>query len=462
MKLVKMSLAAAVLLGASAFAVDNIKVSGDAKVYYNTNNADYTGTDGNTHSGMFDKEASAADTALRIGVTGDLLKGVSFGATGYAVSTLGLENNLVNNTWTGAHGAPVANGSSFGAAVDDKSWMSEMWIAATLGKTTAKVGRMELDTPLAFSESWSVAKNTFDAAVLINQDLPDTTLVGAWVGKGNGVNALGAAEVYLEGVFSLAPGDLEGAAGGYNNLAAVGIDGIMGSGAKFGTFMNKGAYAVAAVNNSFKPLTAQAWYYNVGNVADAYWLQADINCQMVKGLSIGGQYANMDPKGKLDAALNTLSLSQKDSDAYAVKLAYEGVENLKVSAAYSETDKDGVLKIANVATNNLGTAQSKLYTEAWWNYGYVGAAGAESYNLTAEYNAGVAKVGVYFTDVDVKPTGATETTDMTEVAVTVSKSFGALDATLAYISTDADDQNEDINNQGQRYDTIQAYLTLNF
>ena len=39
MKLVKMSLAAAVLLGASAFAIDNIKVTGDAKVFYGTNDA---------------------------------------------------------------------------------------------------------------------------------------------------------------------------------------------------------------------------------------------------------------------------------------------------------------------------------------------------------------------------------------------------------------------------------------
>jgi hypothetical protein len=174
MKLVKMSLAAAVLLGASAFAIDNVKVSGDAKVFYSTSE---TGD-----LDLFDKDASMADTALRLGVTGDLLKGVSFGVTGYAVSTLGLESNLVSNTWTTGHAA----------GVEDNSWVSELWLATTMGKTTAKVGRMELDTPLAFSEKWSVAANTFDAAVLINQDIPDTTLVGAWVGKGNGVNAVGS------------------------------------------------------------------------------------------------------------------------------------------------------------------------------------------------------------------------------------------------------------------------------
>lgn len=456
MKLVKMSLAAAVLLGASAFAIDNVKVSGDAKLFYSTNNTDTLNGAGTASVGsndLFDKGTSAADTALRIGVTGDLTKGVSFGVTGYAVSTLGLENNLVSQTWTGAHDG-VANGSSYGAQADDKAWIGELWVAATLGKTTAKLGRMELDTPLAFSEKWSIVPNTFDAAVLINQDLPDTTLVGAWVGKGNGVNALETvAGTTLNGITS------------NHNAAGLGIDGIMGANADFGTFMSDGAYAAAIVNNSFKPATVQAWYYNVVDVADAYWLQADINCQLVKGLTIGAQYANISPKGAIEVTLDSLGAND-DSSAYAFKLGY-GVDALKVSAAYSKADSDGVLKIANVATNNLAGGQSKLYTEAWWNYGYVGAPDAKSWNVTAEYDAkDIAKLGVYYTNVSIGDTNAVNThaavggkdnVDMKEVAVTATKSFGPLDATLAYISTDADDQN-----LGDRFDTVQAYLTLNF
>lgn len=417
MKLVKMSLAAAVLLGASAFAIDNVKVSGDAKLYYHT-------TDAGTED-MFDKDNSAADTALRVGVTGDLLKGVSFGLTGNAVSTLGLDNNLVSATWSGSHDG-----------VDDAAWMSEAWLATTMGKTTVKVGRMELDTPLAFSESWSVAKNTFDAAVLINQDIPDTTVVGAWVGKGNGVNHLSPLTILAPTLYPSAVNNMSG-----------GIDGYSGAGADFVTYGDSGAYALAIVNNSFKPLTAQAWYYNISHVADAFWLQGDINCQLVKGLKIGAQYASISPSGPIEAL--------DDSSAYAFKLGYEGIQNLKVSVAYSEADKDGTLKIANTATNNLVAAQSKLYTEAWWNYGFVGAAGAESYNVTAEYDAGVAKLGAYYTNVsDALIPLTTTALDMTEVALTASKSFGPLDATLAYINTDVTGQDDS--------NIIQAYLTLNF
>jgi len=410
MKLVKMSLAAAVLLGASAFALDNVKISGDAKVFYGTDNKDQAA---GISDSLFDQANSYADTAFRIGVTADLAKGVSMGATAYAVSTLGLENNLVANTWTGAHNA----------AVEDSAWASELWIAATLGKTTAKIGRMELDTPLAFSEKWSVAANTFDAAVLINQDLPDTTLVGAWVGKANGVDAVTA------------------------STSAADRDAIMRDGAKFTTFMQKGAYAAAIVNNSFKPVTVQAWYYNIGMIADAYWLQADIDCQLVKGVKIGAQYGDIDVKtgGILGAAA-------EDSSAYAFKLAYQGIEGLNVSAAYSQADDKGSVQIQNVSASG----QSKLYTEAWWNYTYVGSKDAEAFNLTAEYDVkNVAKLGAYYTTVDNDIVGSTKKMD--EFTVTASKSFGPLDATLAYVSTDADDQNN-----GSQYDTVQAYLTLNF
>jgi imipenem/basic amino acid-specific outer membrane pore len=84
MKLVKMSLAAAVLLGASAFAIDNVKVSGDAKLFY--------GTDDAATLDLFDQGnsyGSYGDASVRLAVTGDLHKNVSFGATAYASAHLG-------------------------------------------------------------------------------------------------------------------------------------------------------------------------------------------------------------------------------------------------------------------------------------------------------------------------------------------------------------------------------------
>jgi hypothetical protein len=169
MKIVKMSLVAAMLVGASAYAIDNVKVSGDAKVFYGATDLG--------DASLFDKAGAYGQAAAGLNVSADLVEGVSAGVATQSLTTLGLENNLVSALWAGQ-------------SLQTQWWFSEMWTAATIGKTTAKVGRMTLDTPLAFTETWNIASNSFDAGVLLNQDLPDTTIVAAWVGKGNGLQFL--------------------------------------------------------------------------------------------------------------------------------------------------------------------------------------------------------------------------------------------------------------------------------
>lgn len=420
MKLVKLSLAAAILMGASAFAIDNVKVSGNAEFYYNTDNLDKAA--GTNRDGLFGQENSIGDAALRVNVTGDIMKNLSFGIGGDVVSTLGLEDEVLSGAW--------ANRDKTGNKIEDAVWIGELWMEGKVANTTAKVGRMELDTPFIFSEKWSVVPNTFTAALLTNTDIADTTLVGAWIGQGNGLNV-----------------------GGKDNGSTAGWD-YMANGGSFGTFASNGAYTVGAINNSFKPLVAQAWYFDVMDITDAYWLQADWDCQLLKDVKLGAQYASMDTKGALS--------SEKNSNAYAFKVAYEGIQNLKLSAAYSSVDKDGYFKIANVATDNNNRysskfdAQTKLYTEEWWNYGYVGAPGAKTVTLSTEYDAGIVKLYAQYTDVKVRPS-ATTNIDMNEATLTAFKSFGPLDVLLELISATSTDQNA-----GKRYETFQTLFTLHF
>jgi hypothetical protein len=351
------------------------------------------------------------------------------GKAAYTVlSTLGLENNMVSNVWGGSHTATVGTGSSYGAKVENANYFTEAYVTVEAGKTALQLGRMELDTPLAFTEAWSIEKNTFEAAVVMNTDIPDTTIVGAYVGNGNGTETFG--EDATSNVYAL-------------GLAAGGV--VNGEG-KFATFGTDGAYAIGVINNSFKPLTAQAWYYNVTNLVKAYWLQADIDCSLVEGVKIGGQYTAHDPQEKLKAIDSTA----KESNVYAVMLGYEMKDTFFVKAAYSKTDDDYAAGF-NTATAT-GTAQSKLYTEAWWMYGEVTQAGAEAINVTLEAPiADIVDLGVYVTMVDHKTGGDN---DLTEVTATLAKSFGPLDASLAYVYVD-EDTVSDVNR-------VQAYLTLNF
>ena len=438
-----MSLVAALLIGSSAFAIDNVKVSGDAKLYYSTDDATTSPAHGATTQDMFSAGTSAGQAALGLGITADLTKNVSAGVHTTVLSTLGLQGQLVNNVWEGTNGTT-------------DSWIvDEAWIAGTIGKTTGKIGRMELDTPLVFTENWSIAKNTFEAAVLINQDIPDTTLVGAYVGGSNGNSGINTA--YGHG----------------NATPAVGIANrvqTISNQSTFSQFYN-GAYAVGAINNSFKPLTVQAWYYDAPQYVNAYWLQADLDANSlgVNGLTAGAQYTyiSYNKSAVLPIAKDA------NNDAYAFKLGYEMKDLVAVSAAYSQTGTETASSLSLGAGQNLATAgvpgsdtaQSKLYTEAWWNYGYVTRADTDAWNVTVTSPVqGMFDLGLYYTSTTTSDNGVANTpdVDMDEFTVTAGKDFGPLNATLAYIYTNADDQNVDANGNGQDYNTVQAYLTYNF
>ena len=458
-----MSLAAAVLVGASAFAIDNVKVSGNAQVFYSTSDAKGQVTNnlgtalGNpnaplTNGGtLFSKDSSAADAGLNLNISADLAKNslvtVSAGAGYTALTTLGLENNLVSNVWGGAHTASNVgtNGSNYVAKVDNSSWMNEAWVALSLNqlsKSTVKVGRMELDTPLAFTEKWSIEKNTFEAAVLINQDIPDTTLVGAYVGTGNGTEVFGH-----DGTSAV------------NTTYHLAVGPVVNANGNFETYGTDGAYAVGAINNSWKPLTAQAWYYDVSKLAQAYWLQADLKADSLglAGVTAGAQYSSVS----IEKGYTGLS-KDVSNDVYALMLGYEMKNIFAAKVAYSEVGNDSTAGISAGFNTATSTGMSKLYTEAWWNYGQVIQNQAKAWNVTVTSPvAGLFDAGLYITSVDQK---AATAQDMTEVAVTVGKKFGPLDATLAYINSSFNHKTDSTLNTPTVQDSnmVQAYLTLNF
>ncbi|MBD3810267.1 MAG: hypothetical protein IE884_07180 [Sulfuricurvum sp.] len=389
MKLGKLSLVAVMALGTSAFAIDNVKANGDVKVIYQT-------TD-NGKLDMFDHNInSLAGVGIRVGATADLTSSVSAGVEAQGFTTLGLDNNLV--------GGVMATDS-----VDNQGQFSQAWLAATLAKTTAKIGRQELDTPLAFTEKWNVTYNTFDAAVVLNNDLPDTTLVGAWVGKHNGLG------------------------GGKT------VD--MNSG--FGTFGASGAYAFAAVNKSIPNTTVQAWYYNVLDVADAYWLQADT--KLMGMINLGLQYANMDPK----------AAGTEDTSIYAAKAAAD-VAGVNVYAAYSSADDSRtVSNFSNVATGDksmIYTALGSIYqdgqfttrsgTDAW----KIGASTKiiPSVTLSASYGE---------SDTDNTPTATKDERNAWDVVA--STNIGSLGLTAIYTQYEIENTTTDL-------DTLRLIAQLKF
>ena len=431
MKFAKLSLAAIMAMGISAFATD-VKVDGDVKVYYGTNDADKANKDAD----LFHQSSSYGDAAIRVGMTAeDMPAGLTGRLSMTYLTTMGLEGRLVSSVWAGAD-------------TDlDGIWFDEAYLKGSVfDKTTVIAGRQYLDTPMVFSEKWNVVSNSYDAAVVVDQHIEKTALVAAWVWRSN-----------INGALTVRNGD-----GSFN-------DG-------FDTFGDNGAYAFGAVTSLIPYTTAQAWYYSVDSVADAYWLQADVKPEIGEdmNLEIGGQFAGTMVADSTYKALGIPSNQQDDATAWAIKAGID-FAGARLSAAYSSTDK------GNLGFANVSGAQSKLYTEAWWNYGYVSAPDTDAYNVTAEYSwADVADFGAYYTHTEFNGNDGEgfinggnvndsfsgsplqKDDEMDEFALVVSKSFGAFDTAVAYIYTDADNQNQDANGKADSYNTLQVYLTYNF
>ena len=342
------------------------KISGTAKLYYGTN-------DRSAANDLFSKSGAFGDVYADLKYSRKVMENVTVNAGIAGISTLGLETDVVSSTWA-IHGPSV---------VDDVVWINEANVVIDLPYNTfTKIGRQELDTPYFYSENWSIATNTFDAAVVGNTSLPDTTLIAAWVGRGNGATS-NAGSVDLQD---------ENFQGGHTS------------------FGGNPAYAFGAINKSLDNTTLQGWYYKVPSTFQAAWLQGDTN---IAGFDLGAQYAYFDNYGP-----NT-------GDVWAVKAGY-GMDEWNIYGAYSQTD-DNVGAGANLATGG----QSRLYTEAYWNYGFVSAADATSFAIGGNYDFGIAKIGAQYTNVD---NGAPANAgDLEEYAVTTSAKLGPVNADLAYV-----------------------------
>ena len=409
MKLAKLSLAAVLIMGANAFAIDNVKVNGNTKLVYQTTDKSGSYEDNND---MFSKESAQANVSATLGASANLTDAISSGVEFQVLSTLGLENQLVNG---------VMNDTLPGGAGTNDAWnVSQMWIAATLGNTTAKIGRQELNTPLAFTEKWNIVKNTFEAAVLINSDVPKTTLVGAYVGASNGDTAKGLTTVNMPS------------------------DGSTGFSQFFG-----GAYAAGAITTAIPMTTAQAWYYDVNTVATAMFLQTDTKVSMITGSL---QYATIDQ----------VAAGVDSNDVMAAKIAAD-LGAVKLYGAYSQTGKtNGTVK---VGINTATLDKTKIFTGAGSIYFDGNTVCAEN---TAAFKVGVSgklsSFGLSAAYASAKQTNNTSGAnlgydkDSSAVDLVVKNNIGpvAVKAVYTTYKTDTSATTDGTNN------TLRVYATIKF
>jgi len=322
MKLAKLSLAAIVVAGlaSSSSAADTLadafkngKVTGELKAYYFNRD--------NGQNGTAARDESIFTSGILLNYKTDTLAG--FGAN----------FTFQGNAAPFADGAINVNGAKdvfSGDMYGTGAVLSEAYLSYTLGKTTAMVGRMFLDTPLVSGSGSRITKEAFEGAAVINTDLPNTTLIAGYVQKFQSrTNGSGDVGKFTK-TFAT------GSADAYT--------------------LKDGAYTLAAINKSITGLTLTGAYASANDLIQIAYAEALYEGKFSSvGYTLAGQYYYNSFDNKVSVGL------EDEINVYAVKagLSYKGVNGY---IAYSQASNDNV--VGGSVISGLGNGADLLYTDA--------------------------------------------------------------------------------------------------
>ena len=190
------------------------------------------------------------------------LYGISLGSSFYASNALGTSDNRGLVPFRGE----VARSYAI---------LGEAYLEVNIGKTLLKIGRQELNTPFAQMDDIGMVPNTFEAYILQNKEIQNTTLFLGQIQKMSGVDAQ-----VVDQFTSI---------NGNNNMQTVGIE-----------------------YEGLKNLTVSLWYAYLKNatVNTIYYIETDYQISFsYLDFSIGLQYAKEEYLNQKDASIFGLSTS---------------------------------------------------------------------------------------------------------------------------------------------------------
>lgn len=348
--------------------------NGEAKAFYQTEDAEGVADlgDGATTAGNLGVQVSVENKDVAFGI----------GAGAELITVIGNQDFSQRNTIS-------ADGTdrSMAAAV------TQAYLTYGIGNTDMKLGRMELSktlSPFAFSESedYNMFTNTFEGAVVVNSDIKDTTLVGAYVTRGNSVADL----------------------------------------SEFTDLNEDGIYMLTAQNKSVKDLTLTGTYYSVPD----YQVAGDANI-----LWADAGYAMGDYKfGAQGGYVFGDAVEDVETKAFGAKAGiHKG--NLKGCLSYSKVS-DGALAVANLAGD-----RTPLYTQMVENQNYISSDSdtVVARGILTAYGADFGLAYGYTSD------NSTTETDYQEVDLTYTRKLGKnTELYAAYVYSDLDQTGTDANN----------------
>jgi hypothetical protein len=342
-KIIKLSVAAALAATAmNAAVVDNVKLGGNAKLFYETNDS---GT-----ASMFDNHAATKGQVIVNVKASASIGPITANVRNATITTLGLENGVIGGT--------QVNQSADGGTANFTDIAN---LSATIGQTTLIAGKQELNTPMCFTEGWNVHRNTFEAGVLVTKNLiPGSTVVFADVKT---TNASGA-NIHNEGAFDT-PINAEMAAI-HTNVAGLPVNWY---------YYDVGTTSVNWVDTAFTVAGAKVKVIAAerDEVVNNGSAQAISVATKVAGLNVFAAYSTVSNDGvnfmnvattkktKLPTQavyVDGTVVAQANTDAFKIKLSGMSVGPVKLAAQYvsadqgtandNETDIIAKTKIGNV------------------------------------------------------------------------------------------------------------------
>ena len=380
----KISLIASLAISStSMFAADSIsdafangKFKGELKSYYFAQSFDGAGKNDSSiwaNGGMFNY------------VT-DSYKGIVLGGTFQTSHVTSIDDK---------------DGKTAGSMDAQGSVLSEAYLQYTFDNTTFKGGRQFVKTPLLAGSGSRLIKESFEAYLVANTDLPDTTIVAGVVTK---YQTRTDKSTYGDNAFVNFDTNGTGEPGDFYKI---GPDGVR---------------TIYVKNTSIANLTAQLQYADVVDVATDIYVDAKYNFGPAY---VAAQYYDTN----YDAS------TSEDSSMYGLKLGAK-VADIDLFAGYTSTDD------ANDVVRGIGQGAYAHYTATTKTAGASAfKAGTDSWQIGAGYTfADRLKTKLRYSEFD-QPTANADLDEVTlNLQYTISKN---LKAQLDYSILDYEDDTKD-------------------
>ena len=359
MKIVKLSLVAMLAMGA-AYAHD--EASTDGKVTHGSaaevvndgddNNGEIFGQARSfyvdrTYLGGIKNNRNAWAVGGYAGYKTPVYNGFSAAAAVYGTYGFEIHDQSLEDDFRDGLGVSRYDPSLQGYNGDNYAFFGQAYLNYKYENTNVKAGRMRLDTPMAGADDARMLPNLFEAALLTNTDIENTTLIAGHVFR----ETVGTfANVYMPHDKTKA-GSTLALQSGYGLGAELGLSGnfvnmgtiALGDETQTG-FDNStaGVSVIAALYNGIENLKIQAWDYIAWDILNDVYLQDDYTFKVNDDVSmfIAGQYINESDIGSYVERLTGTGVNS-NYGAAKVGVKYEG---LTAYAAYSVTgDSDGAM-----------------------------------------------------------------------------------------------------------------------